>query len=459
MTPMAGSSTRSIPARGRAPHTCVFGLGWGDEGKGKIVDLLSPAFDVVVRFNGGANAGHTVCVGRETFALHLLPSGVLHDHTVGVIGPGVVVDPVTLLEEIDGLARRGIDVTGKLKISERAHLVLAYHKLEDQLSERAAGAGARIGTTARGIGPCYADKMRRTTAVRFADLLHDPEIFDRLRGIISTRRGQFQAMFGEDGGLNAADVIADLETAAARLGAYLCDTTEFLHRAIGAGQAVLFEGANGVLLDVDHGTYPFVTSSSTGPYGIGPGAGVFPDVVTRRVGVIKAYATRVGSGPFVTELANATGDRIREQGREYGTTTGRPRRCGWFDAVACRYAVQVASATDLALMHLDTLSGFDDIGICVAYRCDKDTLTTPPADARRLERTEPVIEVLPGWRENLRPVRRFEELPEATQSYIARIESLVGTGVSIAGVGPERSQTLIRGSLQSFVKVPEPSAA
>jgi len=436
-------------------HTCVFGLGWGDEGKGKVVDLLCPAFDIVVRFNGGANAGHTICVGDDKFALHLLPTGVLRDHSTGVIGPGVVVDPLQLVEEIDGLAARGIDVQGKLKISDRAHLVLDYHKIEDQLSEKAAGTSGRIGTTARGIGPCYADKMRRGPAIRFADLLHDSSLADRVRRIVVERKETLAAAYGSHGGLDVDAVFDSLKTAKTRLEPYICNTTEYLHDAIDRGQLILFEGANGMLLDVDHGTYPFVTSSSPGPNGIGPGAGVPPGRVTRLVGTTKAYSTRVGSGPFVTELKDATGDRIRDAGHEYGTTTGRPRRCGWFDSVANRYSARLSGATDMAMMHLDTLSGFDEVGICVGYRCDGQTITTPPSDCASLERTEPVIEFLTGWRDDLRSCRRYEDLPQAAQSYLARIESLVGVGISIVGVGPDRTETIVRGPLRNVISEPE----
>ena len=438
-------------------HTCVFGLGWGDEGKGKIVDLLCPGFDVVVRFNGGANAGHTVCADGEKFALHLLPTGVLHEHITAVIGQGVVVDPRALIAEIDALAARGIDVSGRLKISERAHLVLAYHKIEDQLDERSAGDHARIGTTARGIGPCYADKMKRTTAVRFADLCSEEDLASRVRHIVKRRKATLTAVYGEDGGLDAGSVLADLAAAKEHLGRFVGDTTTFLHDAMDAGQAVLFEGANGILLDVDHGTYPFVTSSSTGPYGIGGGAGVLPSTVACHIGTIKAYATRVGSGPFVTELHDEIGLRIREQGCEYGTTTGRPRRCGWFDAVICRYSAKLSGATDLALMHLDTLSGLDRIGVCHAYRCEGKTLMTPPADSRRLERTEPLLEFLPGWQESLRDCRKYEELPEAARGFIERISTLVGVPVSIIGVGPDRSQTLVRSQRVKAMTDPQPS--
>jgi len=443
----------------RPAHTCVFGLGWGDEGKGKIVDLLCPSFDIVVRFNGGANAGHTVCIGDEKFALHLLPTGVLHKNALGVIGPGVVVDPIALISEMDELARREIDVSTRLKISERACMVLAYHRHEDQLSERAAGEAGKIGTTSRGIGPCYADKMRRTTAVRFADLVHESSLDDRVRSIVASRKASLAAAYGDDGGLSAESVLADLAKAREQLGALVCDTTSLLHEAMIAGQAILFEGANGVLLDVDHGTFPFVTSSSTGPHGIGPGAGVPAGLVTRLIGVTKAYATRVGSGPFVTELRDAVGDRIRERGHEYGTTTGRPRRCGWFDAVAGRYAARISGVTDVALLHLDTLSGFDEVGVCTAYRCDGRTLTAPPASAGLLERCEPVIEYARGWSGDLQGVRRFEDLPRNAVAYIERIGTLLGAPISLAGVGPERSQTLVRGALLDMIRSPEPSVA
>ena len=444
--------------RPASQHACVFGLGWGDEGKGKAVDLLSPAFDFVVRYNGGANAGHTVRVGDETFALHLLPTGVLHEHVTAVIGPGVVVDPLTLLSEIKDLTERGLDLTGRLKISERAHLVLAYHKLEDQLSERAAGEVARIGTTARGIGPCYADKMRRTTALRFADLLRDRGLTDRVRRIVSDRKMSLAATYGSHSELDAEAVLSDINTAKAGLASFVCDTTELLHDAMDVGRSILFEGANGMLLDVDHGTYPFVTSSSTGPHGIGPGAGVPVSQVSLLIGTIKAYATRVGSGPFVSELKDETGERIRQQGKEFGTTTGRPRRCGWFDAVSCRYTARLSGVTDIALMHLDTLSGLDQVGICVAYLVDGKTLNTLPADVDVLERAEPVTEFVPGWADDLRSVKRFEDLPAAARAYVDKIEALVGAAVSIVGVGPDRSQTLVRGRMSELITTPNRTA-
>ncbi len=440
-------------------QACVFGLSWGDEGKGKIVDLLCPAFDVVTRFNGGANAGHTVCVGDETFALHLLPAGVLRPNVLGVIGPGVVVDPIALLSEIDGLAARGVDVAGQLRISDRAHLVLPYHKLEDQLSEKAASEGKRIGTTSRGIGPCYADKMKRSAAVRFVDLLNKDALQQRVRRIVEQRRAMLSTRYGDDFELDADAVLADLETARSRLAPSICDTSELLHEAADEQKSLLFEGANGILLDVDHGTYPFVTSSSAGPHGIWAGAGFAPLEVTFRIGTTKAYATRVGAGPFVSELENVVGDRIREAGHEYGTTTGRPRRCGWFDAVSCTYAARLSSVTDIALTHLDTLSGFEQIGVCVAYRIDGKTTTRFPADTSLLLRAEPVVEFVPGWTGDLRSVRTFDELPEEANAYIERVEALVGAPVTLAGVGPDRSQTLVRGRIRRLIDVSEPTTA
>lgn len=436
----------------RPEHCCVFGLGWGDEGKGKVVDLLCPGFDAVVRFNGGANAGHTVRAGGETFALHLLPTGAIHEHVTPVIGPGVVVDPIKLISEIDALSARGIDVARRLRISERAHLVLAYHKIEDQLSESAAGDRGKIGTTARGIGPCYSDKMRRSTAVRFADLVSESDLMNRVRRVVEERRAALRARFGDDGGLQIESVLADLATARERLGAMVCDTTSLLLDNMDAGKRVLFEGANGVLLDIDHGTYPFVTSSSTGPHGIGPGAGVPPARVTRLIGTLKAYATRVGSGPFVTELKDEIGDRIRVQGHEFGTTTGRPRRCGWFDAVAARYAARLTGVTDLALMHLDTLGGIEEIGVGVAYRYGGRNHLGMPSHAENLEQARPVLELMPGWNEDIRGVKSFDELPKRARIYVERIEAMVGVRVSVIGIGPDRSQVLVRNGLSEMIE-------
>lgn len=442
----------------RLGNTCVFGSAWGDEGKGKIVDLLCPGFDVVVRFNGGANAGHTVKVGNRSFALHLLPSGVLHEHGTNVIGPGVVVDPEALLAEADSLMQAGVDPMKNLKISGRAHIVMPYHKIEDQKGEQNACDDRKIGTTARGIGPCYADKMRRHSAVRMVDLLDPASLEQNLETFLPGRNRYLQAEFGLEGELSVKETMETLRRAAERLAPHICDTTTLLHEAIDGGRNILFEGANGMLLDVDHGTYPFVTSSSTGPHGIGPGAGVPAAALRHVIGVIKAYATRVGSGPFFTELDNEIGNRIRTEGNEFGTTTGRPRRCGWFDAVMARYAARLSGMTDLALMHLDTLSGFDEVGIATGYMLDDKPIGSLPASPADAARVQPIIEFLPGWKEDLRKLRRFEELPSNTRRYIERIESLVGVRVSLVGIGPDRSQTLVRGELQDAIDVPEPSA-
>ena len=425
-------------------HTCVVGLGWGDEGKGKVVDLLCAEHDVVVRYNGGANAGHTVRIGEKSFALHLLPSGILQGGKRSVIGPGVVVDPATLLEEIDGLAARGIVVGDTLFISDRAHVVMPYHQLEDRLSESAASEDGRIGTTARGIGPCYADKMRRTTAVRICDLYQPERFRARIGEIVRQKQTVFDALYQNVPRLDAGAISNGLLQAGDRIRAYVCDTTQLLQARMAAGDRILFEGANGVLLDVDHGTYPFVTSSGTTANSLGPGAGVPVGMVANVVGVTKAYATRVGRGPFVTELKDETGDAIRKAGHEFGTTTGRPRRCGWFDAVAIRYSARLSGATEVAFMHLDTLSGFRRIGLCTAYRLDGRSTDVLPADAESLEHTEPVIEWHDGWDDDLATIDRFEKLPVNARRYIERIEQLVETPVTIMGVGPERRQVILR---------------
>ncbi len=425
-------------------HTCVVGLGWGDEGKGKIVDMLCPAFDVVVRYNGGANAGHTVRAGGEAFALHLLPTGVLHRNTVGVIGPGVVVDPIALLAETDALIARGIPAGDRLRISDRAHLVMPYHLLEDRLSESNLDGSNRIGTTARGIGPCYADKMRRTTAVRMIDLVELDRLKPALTRIVGQKRRVLEAAYGAAEELDAERLFEGLRSVADRLAPLVCDTSLFLESEMASGRKLLFEGANGMLLDIDHGTYPYVTSSQTGPQGVASGAGVSPWIVQRRIGVTKAYSTRVGEGPFPTELTDATGERIREQGHEYGTTTGRPRRCGWLDAVAIRRSVRLGGISEIALTHLDTLSGFERVGIAVGYRLEGRLIDTMPADPEVLARVEPELETLAGWEGDIRGVKQIADLPSGAQSFIARIEELMEIPVEIVSVGADRQQTVFR---------------
>ncbi len=424
-------------------HTCVVGLHWGDEGKGKIVDLLTEHFDIVVRYNGGGNAGHTVMIGDEKFALHLLPVGVLSPNKTAVVGPGVAVDLGRMIEELDALAARGIVVGDHLKISDRAHVVMPYHKKQDMLSEASLGA-KKIGTTARGIGPCYSDKMQRATAIRVIDLFNAEVLREKITRIVDRKNRIFAALYNDLEPLDAEAIFAEYRGYAARLAGNVCDSTRFLLEAMDAGRRLLFEGANGTLLDIDHGTFPFVTSSTTSAIGVPAGAGVPPQTIQACVGVTKAYTTRVGAGPFPSELDNEIGQYIRDRGHEYGTTTGRPRRCGWFDAVAGRYSARLTGATALAVMHLDTLSGLEQVGICTGYRTPEGPLPGVVADATLLERAEPVIEYLPGWRQDLRSARSIEQLPATTRRYLDRIEELMGVDLTIVSIGPERTQTLFR---------------
>lgn len=429
---------------GRLGHTCVVGLHWGDEGKGKIVDVLTEHFDIVGRYNGGANAGHTVRVGGERFAFHLMPSGVLRKGVIGVIGPGVVVDPEVLCNEIDELARRNLPITDNLRISDRAHVIMPWHKKQDRLSEQALGAGHKIGTTSRGIGPCYADKMQRSTAVRMCDLLSLAAARPRIEAICDQRNRTFAAVYGDREPMDPKAIVDTYAKLAERLRPFVCDTTTFYAGAIRAGKRLLFEGANGTLLDVDHGTYPFVTSSATGPGGVAGGSGVPAKTVKTSIGVVKAYTTRVGAGPFPTEQDNETGHYIRERGHEYGTTTGRPRRCGWFDAAAARYSAAINGIDHVAVMHLDTLGGLKEVNICTGYRLDGRTVEGIPASAEAYARVEPVMETMPGWPGELPAVDSFEGLPDGAKRYIERLDALIGAPVSIISIGPERSQTIYR---------------
>jgi adenylosuccinate synthase len=383
-----------------------------------------------------------VVIEDQRFALHLVPSGTLHPSKTGVLCPGVALDAKVLLEEIDELAVRGISVGDRLQISTRCHLVMPYHRLEDQLNERSLTSRDKIGTTARGIGPCYADKMQRSTAIRFCDLFAADEFRQRLRRIVERKSAIFAALYDHDEHLDA-EVIADEYLGyAERLRPLACDTTSFLQDCLCQRRKLLFEGAHGTLLDIDHGTYPYVTSSSSSALGVACGAGVPASAVRTHIGVVKAYTTRVGQGPFPTELHDEIGVRIREQGREFGTTTGRPRRCGWFDAVAGRYGVQMGGIDHIAVMHLDTLSGFDELRICSAYRVDGNPSSLFPAEIDVLERVEPVYETLPGWQEDIRTARRFADLPAAARNYILALQELIGAPVAIVSVGPERSQTI-----------------
>ncbi len=423
-------------------NTCVVGLQWGDEGKGKVVDILAERSEVVVRYGGGANAGHTVVIGDSRFALHLLPSGAIREGVLCVIANAVVVDPAVLISEIDGLAQRGISLAGRLFISENAHVVLDYHKREDQLREESLGK-QKIGTTIRGIGPCYADKVGRSYAVRMSDFRDLAALAEKLKMILAYKNKLFAALYGAEP-MEVGAVIENCKRYAERLVPCTRDTTELLHTVIGEGKSVLFEGAQGSLLDLDHGTFPYVTSSNSSSLGLPSGCGVPAKMVNKYIGVAKAYTTRVGAGPFPTEQDNDTGEYIRVKGHEYGTTTGRPRRCGWFDGVAAAYSIKIGSVDSVALMHLDTLTGIKQLQLCRAYSIDGKETTFFPANIDRLARAKPLYETLPGWDEDLSEATSFGSLPAAAQTYVHRIEQIVGRPMEMIGVGPKRSQTIMK---------------
>jgi len=423
-------------------NTCVTGLQWGDEGKGKIVDILAENCDIVVRYSGGANAGHTVVIGENRFALHLLPSGALRPETTCVITNAVVVDPETLIKEIEGLNQKNITLTGRLFISENAHVVLDYHKKEDQLREQALGKD-KLGTTIRGIGPCYADKIGRTYAVRMGDLRDLDRLKAKLQSIAEYKNKVFAAVYNAEP-FNADEVFEKCKFFADKLLCFTTDTTEFLHKSIAEGKSILFEGAQGALLDLDHGTFPFVTSSNASSLGMPAGSGVPAKMVDKFIGVAKAYATRVGAGPFPTEQDNEIGQRIREKGNEYGTTTGRPRRCGWFDAVAVSYSAAIGSIDAVALMHLDTMSGLKEIQICRAYEINGKEVSFFPANQAKLSNLKCIYETVAGWDEDITHIRDFYDLPDDARDYIILIEETIKKPVTIIGVGPKRSQTIFR---------------
>ena len=436
-----------------AQCTAVVGLQWGDEGKGKVVDLIAGGYDAVVRYNGGANAGHSVVVKGERYALHLIPSGILNPGKAAVIGNGVVVDPEVLLREIDGLTARGVDCSG-LVISDRAHVVLPYHKAEDELRENvlaqartAVGGttGRAIGTTKRGIGPAYADKAHRSTAVRMADLLRPDVLRRKVELACAIKNALVRGLGGEQGAggtFTPEQIIAWATPLADRLRPSVRDTTYMLHDLVRDGRRILFEGANAALLDVDHGTHPFVTSSSTTVLGIPAGTGIPGSRIGEVIGVAKAYSTRVGNGPLPTEQINDIGNRIRERGREYGTTTGRPRRVGWLDLVAVRYSAMLNGVTSLAVMLLDVLSGLDELKVCTAYRIGGRDTDRFPADAEELDHAEPVYRTLGGFSEDVTAARSRGDLPAGARAYIDLIEEVVGVPAGLISVGPDRVQTI-----------------
>jgi adenylosuccinate synthase len=424
-----------------AKNLAVLGAQWGDEGKGKIVDLLTPRFSVVARYQGGHNAGHTVFVEGRKFVLHLIPSGILHPEVTCLIGNGVVVDPEALFAEVDELARLGIAVDGRLLVSDRAHLILPYHRELDILSEARRGE-RRIGTTSRGIGPAYEDKTARR-GIRVCDLLNPAVLEEGVRENVRARNRVIR-----DTTLDWQHVYDACRRFGERMAPWIVDGSVYLARAMRDGRAVLFEGAQGTLLDVDHGTYPFVTSSNASVGGVSTGLGIPPRDVGTVLGVAKAYTTRVGEGPLPTELTDEMGNRLRESGQEYGASTGRPRRCGWFDAVAVRFAARVNGLDALALTKLDVLDGLPAISICTAYRtADGAVLEEFPADLTRLVGCEPVYEELAGWSAPTRGRRRFEDLPPAARAYIARLEQVTGVPTAIVSTGSDRDDTIVRTDL------------
>ncbi|MBC3075688.1 adenylosuccinate synthase [Staphylococcus epidermidis] len=415
----------------------VVGTQWGDEGKGKITDFLAEQADVIARFSGGNNAGHTIQFGGETYKLHLVPSGIFYKDKLAVIGNGVVVDPVALLKELDGLNERGIS-TDNLRISNRAQVILPYHLAQDEYEERRRGDN-KIGTTKKGIGPAYVDKAQRI-GIRMADLLEKETFERRLKENIEYKNACFKGMFNET--CPTFDEIFDEYYAAGkRLKDYVTDTAKILDDANVADEKVLFEGAQGVMLDIDHGTYPFVTSSNPVAGNVTVGTGVGPTSVSKVIGVCKSYTSRVGDGPFPTELFDEDGHHIREVGREYGTTTGRPRRVGWFDSVVLRHSRRVSGITDLSINSIDVLTGLDTVKICTAYELDGEKITEYPANLDQLRRCKPIFEELPGWTEDITGCRSLDELPENARNYLERISELCGVHISIFSVGPDREQT------------------
>ncbi|MFM8890420.1 MAG: adenylosuccinate synthase [Planctomycetia bacterium] len=430
------------------PGTCVIGLQWGDEAKGKLVDILTEDHAIVVRYQGGANAGHTVVSDGQTWKLSLIPSGILRDGVTCVVTGGVALDPAAVIREIDGLEARGVRVSGKLLLSDRAHLVLPWHVAEDRLLDGSLSGGEAIGTTGRGIGPCYRDKVGRSLAIRLGDLYRDG-FRGRLEHIVGIKNRLLAGWHAGGGAalqpLDAAVIHAELAAQAERLRPLVADTTAYLLDAIESGSRILFEGAQGALLDIDHGTFPFVTSSNSSGVGVASGSGVPGRWVERVIGVVKAYSTRVGGGPMPTEQDNAIGGHLRERGREYGTVTMRPRRCGWFDAVAARYTARLSGVDELAVMLLDVPGGLEELKVCTAYRIDGRRTDRFPSHVDDLRKAEPEYESLPGWREELSGVRSYDALPAAARRYLARIGELLGRPVTIVSVGPDRDQTIFCG--------------
>ena len=421
------------------PALVLLGAQWGDEGKGKATDLLGDRVDYVVRYQGGNNAGHTVVIGDQKYALHLLPSGILSKNCVPVIGNGVVIDPAVLLEEIKGLNERGID-TSKLVISLNAHLITPYHRTIDKVTERFLGK-AKIGTTGRGIGPAYADKINRI-GIRVQDLFDTSILRQKLEAALRDKNQVLVKVFNRNN-INVEDVLAEYLNYAEILRPYVADTALLLNQALEAGKTVLLEGSQGTLLDVDHGTYPYVTSSNPTAGGACTGSGIGPTKIDRVIGILKAYTTRVGSGPFPTELFDDDGEALRRIGGEVGVTTGRNRRCGWFDAPIARYATRVNGLTDFFLTKLDVLTGWEKIPVCVAYEVDGKRVEEVPASQTDFHHAKPIYEYLEGWKEDISNCKKFEDLPINAQKYVKYLEKISGAPMSAIGVGPGRDQTIV----------------
>jgi adenylosuccinate synthase len=426
------------------PALVLVGAQWGDEGKGKATDLLGGSVDYVVRYQGGNNAGHTVVIGDQKYALHLLPSGILSPGCVPVIGNGVVIDPAVLFAELDGLDQRGVD-TSRLLISANAHLITPYHRTMDKVSERFLGKN-KIGTTGRGIGPTYADKINRI-GVRVQDLFDPSILLQKVEGALRDRNQMLVKVYNRRA-LSAEAVVEEYLGYAERLRPMVADTSLVVNKALDEGKVVLLEGGQGTLLDVDHGTYPFVTSSNPTTGGACTGSGIGPTRISRTIGILKAYATRVGAGPFPTELFDENGEALRRIGHEYGVTTGRDRRCGWFDAPVARYASRVNGLTDFFLTKLDVLTGFERIPVCVAYDVDGVRHDEIPMTQTDFHHATPIYEQFPGWTEDLSGCKAFEDLPKNAQSYVKALEEMSGAPISAIGVGPERNATI---QLRSFL--------
>lgn len=415
----------------------IVGSQWGDEGKGKIVDLLSENFQIVARYQGGANAGHTVEIGDKKFILHLIPSGILREDVTCVIGNGVVIDPQALLEEIKMLEELGIKINDRLLISHKAHLIMPYHKIIDSLNESGA---SKIGTTGRGIGPCYIDKYART-GIRIVDLLDRNILSEKIKCNISEKNNLLKKIYNQDE-LNVDEIVETYLKFDDQIDKYITDTTTFLNNSIKEGKSILLEGAQGALLDIDHGTYPYVTSSNPTSGGACTGTGIPPTKIDDVIGIVKAYTTRVGLGPFPTELNDETGEKLRKIGFEYGATTGRPRRCGWYDAFLVNYSSMVNGITKAAITKLDVLSNFEKINVCVGYEINGKKLKYFPSSIYELENSKPIYETLDGWNEDISSIKNYESLPTKAKEYLEFIAKQSGFKISIVSVGPKRDQTI-----------------